>query len=436
MAKRIKKAITMKLQKKQEEKVSVKVVVIRVVAILIFAALLIMSTYAWFSSQKDITIYNLRGTVEVSENMEVSLDAKMWYHKIDLSKMVNDKTALQAAVISRNAAYGGAPLTAPNIEPQQLLPVSTVGYVGSTYVPFYEGTAKAKEKTSLRKIKECDEYYEQNVNAPIDNGYFAFDMYIRNTSRTDEPDVLQLNLNAALKIIEEEIEKEIVTNGVRVKRLYKGQKFSGLQNTMRVGLALYENTVDSIASQKQVLDATKGSKISQFAIWEPNAPYHVQYIIDNNNKLKGPGAPKDGFKNGDEVVTYALNSKSTQGEATIPDVYDTSDPSLGKQVTLKTEIADTKADEEDYRIKPDEDGKPIDITDIEEELLTIEANKISRVRVYVWMEGQDIDCINIASFGGGIELDLGLTKDDAIGDVLKEKDDEGLEPSNMVIRND
>ncbi len=42
----------------------------------LMAMLLIFSTYAWFTTQKDITISNLRGTVEVAENMEISLDAK------------------------------------------------------------------------------------------------------------------------------------------------------------------------------------------------------------------------------------------------------------------------------------------------------------------------------------------------------------------------
>ena len=37
------------------------------------AIILVVSTYAWFTSQKDITISNIRGTVEVIENMEKAL---------------------------------------------------------------------------------------------------------------------------------------------------------------------------------------------------------------------------------------------------------------------------------------------------------------------------------------------------------------------------
>ena len=35
--------------------------------------------------------------------------------------------------------------------------------------------------------------------------------------------------------------------------------------------------------------------------------------------------------------------------------------------------------------------------------------------MYIWLEGQDVDCINYASHGGGIEVDVGLIKDAAVG---------------------
>ena len=394
----------------------------------IVAILLIMTTYAWFTSQKDITLSNLRGTVEVAENMEISLDAKMWYRKIDLSEMTGDKTALQMAVLSRNMV---SPYTAPNIEPVELLPVSTVGSVGSIYVPFYKGTARTKELTSLNDVEECKEINIANNREGIDSGYFAFDIYIKNTSRDGEPDILQLNLNSAVQVLQKEIEKTFVSNGVTVTRKYVGQEFSGIQNTIRVGLALYEDTITSMAMQKDVLDATKDSKIINFAIWEPNAPHHVQYIVDNNNKLIGAGAAT--FENGDALDTYALNSNSIVEPAKIENVYNTDDTKLSKQVTLQTQMSNTTEGEEDYRILSN-DGNPWDLKDIEGNAFTIESNKISRLRVYVWMEGQDVDCINLASFGGGIEMDLGLTKDNEVGEVLNDTDDDS-EPADNTVQN-
>lgn len=42
------------------------------------AIMLIVSTYAWFSTQKNVSIANLNGTVKVAEGLEVSLNAKDW----------------------------------------------------------------------------------------------------------------------------------------------------------------------------------------------------------------------------------------------------------------------------------------------------------------------------------------------------------------------
>lgn len=397
-----------KVSRYEEQRKRVRIIGTRISIMVVIAIILIMSTYAWFTSQKDITISNLRGTVEVVENMEISLDGKLWYHHIDLSEMIDEKTTLQAAYDSRKAVSGN---TAVNIEPKELLPASTVGGIGKTYLPLYQGTAKSKTTTSLKNIKECE--------AGKDEGFFAFDIYIKNTSRDGKDDVLQLNLNSAVSVLEEAIEKQIVENGVTTTRVYEGQAFSGIQNTVRVGVALYKDTVSSMAVQKEILEKTVGSTIEKVAIWEPNAPHHVQYVIDNNNKLKGSGAVK--FEDGDAITTYALNSSSVAAPGTLDDVFNTDDSKLSKQVTLQTQMSNTTEGQEDYRILS-ADGKPYNIKDTSGEDFTIKSNAISRLRVYVWLEGQDMDCVNLASFGGGIEMDLGFTKDDAVGDVLSDKE--------------
>ena len=85
------------------------------------AMLLIFSTYAWFTSQRNVTFSNLRGKIEVVENMEISLDAKTWTQKIDLS---DAKTVFEEAQESKDRVTLG---TAKAILPNQLLPVSTCG---------------------------------------------------------------------------------------------------------------------------------------------------------------------------------------------------------------------------------------------------------------------------------------------------------------------
>ena len=57
------------------------------------------------------------------------------------------------------------------------------------------------------------------------------------------------------------------------------------------------------------------------------------------------------------------------------------------------------------------DGKGPKITDINGDEFGIEPNKISKVRVYIWLEGQDPDCVDLASTGDKLNIDLKLTKD-------------------------
>ena len=163
------------------------------------AMLLMVSTYAWFTSQKDITLANLRGTIEVVENMEISLDGKLWHQKIDLA---NAGLVFEEAQASRDGGLNEdatTRTTAPAILPAQLLPVSGIGEIGSTVMPLYTGTAS---QTTLTEITACEETKEVNEEILAkDNGYFAFDVYIKNTSSDEADDVLHLNFNSAVQVL-------------------------------------------------------------------------------------------------------------------------------------------------------------------------------------------------------------------------------------------
>ena len=84
--------------------------------ILVAAALFIVSTYAWFSTQRDVSITNLQGTVEVAEGLEISLDAENWSNDIVLGEG-------EGKVNIIDHAYSGH----RNISPVEMLPVSTLG---------------------------------------------------------------------------------------------------------------------------------------------------------------------------------------------------------------------------------------------------------------------------------------------------------------------
>ena len=494
------------------------------------AIMLVSSTYAWFSAQKNVNIGGLKGTVKVAEGLEISLDAKYWSQMIDFedSKYTNGQEDLKKLYASGKTFQDGN-LTASdaehNIIPTELVPVSTTGKgetvagagdadgIGLKDMNMYRGiNQNTKELYEIIKVKQKTDdedgtrvytAYGPNSSTPIAAahhdypGYYAIDLFLRNStsgvstsaqldgaSVFDKLTALQLNGNSKL-----ELQSSASTT-------------TGLQNTVRVAFALYniDEDVDILktgvgqehegkswndvlptltasahmtASQEQILAAYQGQTINDVAIWEPNASDHVQYVVSNNNKvtwLAGdkttygiptaddltatPPQYKDKFGLVTPIPTYALTYNSTQltagateeaantvrvGEGTsavlaagIKNIYDWATPAQGlaKQVTLQTE----KTSETDYAVGTVKQLVSVNSTATNRYALgteegakafSIPQGKVCKVRMYVWLEGQDVDTINHASHGGGIELDVGLIKGAEVGEGVAEEPTEG-----------
>ncbi len=408
-----------------------------ILLIIFTIVLLIASTYAWFTTQKNVSIENLRGTVEVAEGLEISLDAKSWGQKIDLSNV---------SILSD--AYADD----KNIYPPELLPVSTIGETteeGGTAVTDDRLTmvrATTLEDTKLTKTTLCNEFLEDALFAdnealtsisdkdiayktPNYPSYFAFDLFLRNTSRgqaqdgTGTPDTLQLDKNSYVTTLLNEF-----TNPAKALS-YTGNPGSGLQNCVRVGFALYKNTTGVTEADTKIIEDTvsTANKISSVSIWEPNANAHVSYIVASNNKVKTGSdnlsldATNAKFKADSQFFTYGLK-KSVAGDNEVTDIYDWTGNGgdyLAKQVTVQTP-APEKQTVEDDGVTATTIGSVYDLlttnsTSGGETPLQIKSNQISRMRIYLWIEGQDVDCVNYASFGGGIETRIGLTKGETEG---------------------
>ena len=113
-----------------------------------------------------------------------------------------------------------------------------------------------------------------------------------------------------------------------------------------------------------------------------------------------------------QVPTYALTAASlTNKELTgtgidaskgsIADIYDwgsDASSSLKKQNVLQTTTAGIYADK---LFVSAADGTSN---------FKIPGGQYVRMRMYIWLEGQDVDCTNYASLGGGIKIDFGFSK--------------------------
>lgn len=393
------------------------------------AILLIVSTYAWFSTQKNVTLSGLHGKVNVAEGLQISLDALNWANEIDLS---NNAEAYFAAT-NENLGYtteeDKLSLITPwkaneagdnqyegktNLIPDELLPVSTTGDnnegINLSDLNMYRG-----ENTNGIKLTDI-----KKVASEAASGYYAIDFFLQNSSSeqaitTNTKDLLRLETNS-----------DIVLDA-------SSKESTGLQNTLRVAFAIYdedtalgENTlVSNTPSQGEILQATTGSarKITDVAIWEPNAKgeqegtspaittyaAHVDYIVQNNNKVTFSGTDRNEwsipstnrFTAGMAIPTYALTTNSVA--KTISDIYNwdttASTNGLVKQKTVQT--GNTGVGDAPVQLKSVTNGT----TDF-----AIAPGKYVHMRMYVWLEGQDVDCTNYASLGGGITIEVGLSK--------------------------
>ena len=304
-----------------------------------------------------------------------------------------------------------------NLSPSEMLPVSTLGLVSGQIsdLKMLRGKVTNSTVTSLENVEVMDETQTNPAKSDYP-GYFAFDIFLKNDSKdTSHDDILQLNYDSSLELLD------------------SSKATTGLQNTARVAFVKYDGTSDTVADQATILKETAGigvgaatSYISDVAIWEPNANAHADYIVDNNNKVKWSASDatayatktlKDGktkgFDTNTQLPTYALKESSI-GES-VTDIYkwDGSEEKLAKQNTLQTKLTTKASTDEGYAL---EDGVQnlVSTSDGTTEF-GIAPSKVCRIRIYVWLEGQDVDCINWASHGGGIKVNIGLVKGSTVG---------------------
>ena len=395
------------------------------------AILLIVATYAWFSTQRNVTLSGLEGRVNVAEGLQISLDALNWANEIDLSNGAQAYFAQTNTDLGLTEPDQKRSLTKPytgrtNLVPSELLPVSTTAQTdeGIGLADFNMYTGEVNSGNKLSKIAKAA--------AEADSGYYAIDFFLQNSSSQDKiaawdeavgessstvglGDLLQLQPTSSISLDEPSAES------------------TGFQNTFRVAFAIYDDDGSDNAlvsntqiTQDEIIAATTGEDrtIQDAAIWEPNASgaqqgsspsitkyaAHVNYVVQNNNKLTLSSGDQSAaglsstsrFKADTKLPTYALTSESVTA-ANIANIYDwatgATAAGLVKQNTLQT--ANTGLGADPVQLISADDGT----TQIE-----IAPGRYVHMRMYIWLEGQDVDCINYASLGGSVTIDIGLSK--------------------------
>ena len=189
--------------------------------------------------------------------------------------------------------------------------------------------------------------------------YIAFDIFLR----IDQPSQVYLT----------------TASNVTYKQ---GATDKGLQNAARV--AFIDEGNASIETEPTTIQALKNGTSS--IIWEPNYDVHTAAGVLNAKEIYGITTTTTG---GDQLAYDGIKA-----------AFD-----IDQGVTLKTASAD---DFGNYFQAVTPTISTVKDFDAQQSLLNLKAG-ITKVRIYMWVEGQDVDCENNAS-GTDISFNVQITK--------------------------
>lgn len=324
--------------------------------LLLTAVLLIMSTYAWFTSNRTVNIDKLEVKVNASSGLQISVDAKDW-------RTVLTKTQIDAA----HETYENS----VNQLPEYMAPVSSAleldadgkmkMFFGQVEADLTDGSPTYGEYL-LTTVQQADvESSDITTTGQYDKGYYiAFDVFLKVDA--DSP-----NLYFSGSVIEPVTDK-------------------GLANSSRVALIKGPNTAASDSDPEadmQTLTTAGGTVM----MWEPNSDAHKAGGVNNAAALGwdstlsvgegNPTVPYDGVKG--EVAGVVLSQATAAQDATN---FARITPTWA---TPKTGLPSMEV----------EGG--------------LDAG-VSKFRIYLWVEGQDVDCENNAS-GTDVQYNLSFSLD-------------------------
>ena len=387
----------------------------------LFGILLIVGTYAWFIGMDSVSVSAFDVKIAAAEGLALSLDGEEWYedadHQLDVS------TAKQYAGNTNTWAENG------------LIPMTTVGDTdtNSSRMILFEKASLTATKGGYRLLASRVNNYKKlatnNEKLEQGEGYVAFDLFIRNKSgeeyyATNNPlneEAIYLTTDSKVTVSE--------TGGVAG---------TGIENSVRVGFMQVGRVEQDGAKASDITaitckDVTSADGVKTTTgicrtatIWEPNDIDHVQNAInwykEACNKRTGATVSDDNsytadacktIADGTAYSTYAVANELAVGSNV--DVYDglvynyydksyvTAETYFGEGYT-KT---NAKLVEMDYFTDTEKAYTGVN----RPTFMTLAPNSITKVRVYIWIEGQDIDNYDFSSLGKQISVQFGFTKE-------------------------
>ena len=238
--------------------------------------------------------------------------------------------------------------TSINQIPKTLEPVSTIKALENGKLKMFYGSVEGNNNgdyilSAIRSI-ETESFDEESTGK-----FIAFDLFLKTNTTTDLYLTKESNIT------------------------YNGENSVGIENAVRIAFIEEGNVPNgtNITTIQQLLTNTTDN----IYIWEPNYDTHTEHGIANARDI------------------YGLNISNPSN----PISYDGVSKEISKNMNITTDKASAN-NYPNYFKKVDAKYYTKNGFDANTEIFNLRAG-ITKIRVYMWVEGQDVDCENNASIG-------------------------------------
>ena len=310
--------------------------------LLLIAILLIASTYAWFTANTVVTISTLNVNVATKGGLQISADGINWKTVLSNEDIVPD---------ALTTTYAGN----VNQIPTTLEPVSTTGNVTGGRMDMFYGVvtaATAADDTTGIKLGDFTLTTSKETDKQGTTGkYIVFDAFLK----VDSDKTLSLTENSDVKADPA-----------------KGPD-RGLKNAARVAFVPSTDVAADGAETKTIQDLVPNGTA---CIWEPNDDVHTAPAVSAASSIYKLDTAQKG--------ATPLSYYGVKAETAKPVPLNYTDEATFAKVTPSIQTTEANKDtKEVFGLK----------------------KGITKVRIYMWIDGQDVDCENNAS-GSDITYDV------------------------------
>ncbi len=292
-------------------------------------------SYAWFQLGNTATVDKLDFKVQAASGIQISLTP---------TDATSWKSTITADDLSANVRGVGSSTNAyPCVEAGtevRILPVSTTGEVVDGQFSMYKGTILSKDVHNVDITLDGKLRSEKEAQAGANANLIAFDLYIK----ADSAQMISL------------------ANGTGIARSTTSEKESEM--AVRMGMINYGTAATPTAAVSLSTEKSGGTNTllsTGSFIWEPYATKH----LDSTDT---------------SVLAYKGLKKTGEGIDVSNGVAIDADYLGANNVVTRTDLGD-------------------EITDANKADLVEIGAGITKLRIYVWLEGQDADCLNQISGG-------------------------------------